>query len=249
MKLRRRQPRLVNRLILVTIGAVVLRIIAPSPTLTWVLGGIVLLTLGVLVADRLRPFRFHIGADGLDLRVAGLNRLVPWAEIDAVILDQPAAGGSGSRSPSLLMVPATGSAIDPPLTGRSPVDNRPALTLLDLDRIQQPADEVAAALARFGGSRFADVRQPGRAGFDEPLFEVALRGYNTNQVDELVQRCEDALASGRASQRHEVKAELDRARGDLLLGLRGYDRRQVDRYLERVSVELASWDDEGIKPA
>ena len=248
MKLRRSRPPLVNRLILVTIGAVVLRTIAPSPALTWVLAGVVLVTAGVVVVDLLRPFRFHIGADGLNLRVAGLNRLVPWAEIDAIILDQPAptAGSSGPKSPSLLLVPATGSSIDRPLADRSPIDGRAGLVLIDLHRIQQPADVVAAALARFGGSRFVDLRQHSR---DEPAFDVALRGYNTNQVDGLVERCEDALASGRASQRHEVRAELDRARGTLTVGLRGYNCAQVDRYLDRMSAALASRDDEGIKPA
>ncbi|PZG21467.1 hypothetical protein C1I95_07345 [Micromonospora craterilacus] len=245
MKLRRSRSPLVNPLIFVTLGAVVLRSLVPAPALMWVLAGLVLLTVGVLVADRLRPFRFHIGAAGLNLRVAGLNRLVPWAEVDAIILDQLAAGGSG-RSPSLLLVPATGSTIDAPLTGRSPVDGRPALVLVDLNRVQQPADQVAAALARFGGSRFVDLRQPRH---DEPAFEVALRGYEKRQVDDLVQRCEDALASGRTSQRHEVKAELDRARGTMELALRGYNCAQVDRYLDRMSAALASWHDEGIKPA
>ncbi len=245
MKLRRSRPPLVNRLLFLTIGAVVLRSLVPSPTLTWILSGVVLVTVGVVVVDRLKPFRFHIGADGLDLRVAGLNRLVPWAEIDAIVLDQPAPT-AGGNSPSLLLVPATTSTIDRPLSDRSPVDGRAGLVLIDLDRVQQPADEVAAALARFGGSRFVDLRQHRH---DEPSFEVALRGYDKRQVDDLVQRCEDALASGRASQRHEVKAELDRARGTIEVALRGYNCAQVDRYLDRMSAALASWDDEGIKPA
>ncbi|MCT2282596.1 hypothetical protein M3G91_33850 [Micromonospora chalcea] len=50
----------------------------------------------------------------------------------------------------MLLVPATAATIDRRLTGRSPVDGRPALVLLDLDQVQQPADEVADALARSG---------------------------------------------------------------------------------------------------
>jgi hypothetical protein len=39
------------------------------------------------------------------------------------------------------------------------VDNRPARRLLECDDVDEPADDIARALARFGGARFTDVRE------------------------------------------------------------------------------------------
>ncbi|QGN50503.1 hypothetical protein ACN26Y_02515 [Micromonospora sp. WMMD558] len=129
-----------------------------------ILGGLGLVISGAIAVRELRPFRFHIGAEGLTLRVSGVNRLVSWAEIDAIILDVPvpAAGHDKPASPTLLLVPA-GSTIDRPLDGTSPLDGRRALVLLGLNRVREPADEVATALARFAGGRFTDARQLRRA--------------------------------------------------------------------------------------
>jgi hypothetical protein len=55
-----------------------------------VVGGAFALTMGALLVRELRPFRFRVGADGVDLRTAGIRRLVPWHEIDTLVLHQPA---------------------------------------------------------------------------------------------------------------------------------------------------------------
>ncbi|MEU7994030.1 hypothetical protein AB0B83_01635 [Micromonospora sp. NPDC049060] len=253
MELRKSRRLLVFSAFLLAIGVLVLlggSAASSSPSVGALLfGGITALLGGVFVVSELKPFRFLIGPEGLTLRVAGLNRLVPWAEIDAIVLDEsvPSPGGSKPASPSLLLVPAAGSTIDRPLTARSPVDERASLTLLDLDRVRQPADEVAAALARFGGGRFTDVRRLRRERFDSPNFAIGLRGYDPARVDELIRRGQDALISGRTLQRYQVKAELDEARTDLPRATRGYDCGQVDALLEELSAVLATWGGEGAK--
>ncbi|MER7330031.1 MULTISPECIES: hypothetical protein [unclassified Micromonospora] len=253
MELRKSRRLLVAGIVFLAFGVLLLCAAAGSSSpsiVTWLLGGIAALMGGAFVVGELKPFRFHIGADGLTLRLAGLNRLVPWAEIDSIILDEPipTPGGKKSASPSLLLVPAAGSTIDHPRTGRSPLDGRDALVLLDLDNVRQSADEVAAALARFGGGRFTDVRQLRRDRFDSPDFTIALRGYDPARVDELIRRGQDALISGVTSQRYAAKAELDKARATLPVAMRGYYTGQVDAFLEELSAALARWDDEGAKP-
>ncbi|MEU5945954.1 hypothetical protein ABZ793_10375 [Micromonospora sp. NPDC047465] len=217
MELRKSRRLLVAGIVFLAFGVLVLLCAAgsSSPSVgAWLFGGVAALMGGAFAVSELKPFRFHIGVEGLTLRLAGLDRLVPWAEIDSVILDEPVPtpGGRKPTSPSLLLVPATGSTIDRPRTGRSPLDGRPALVLLDLDDVRQSADEVAAALARFGGSRFTDVRQQRRERFDSPDFTIGLRGYDPARVDELIRRGQDALISGVTSQRYAAKAELDKAR-------------------------------------
>ncbi|MFG3710196.1 hypothetical protein [Micromonospora sp. NPDC047730] len=253
MELRKSRRLLVAGIVFLAFGVLVLLCAAgsSSPSVgAWLFGGIVALMGGAFAVSELKPFRFHIGADGLTLRLAGLDRLVPWAEIDSIILDEPVPtpGGKKSTSPSLMLVPATGSTIDRPRTGRSPVDGRTALVLLDLDDVRQSADEVAAALARFGGSRFTDVRKLRRERFDSPDFTISLRGYDPARVDELIRRGQDALISGVTSQRYAAKAELDKARAALPVAMRGYYTGQVDAFLEELSATLAQWDDEGAKP-
>jgi DivIVA domain-containing protein len=245
VELRRSRRVLVGGAIFLASGVFVLLCVSAggsSPSIgARIFGGLVVLMGGALVLHELRPFRFHIGVEGLTLRVAGINRLVPWAEIDVIILDQPPPkiGGNRSKSPSLLLVPA-GSTIDRPLTGRSPVDGRPALALLDLDDVLQSPAEVAAALARFGGSRFTDMRERRRQRFDSPGFTVMLRGYDQARVDDLIRQGQEALISDRSVQRHKAKAELEAARTALPVGMRGYDCQQVDAFLEELSASLAS---------
>ncbi|MFJ1539770.1 hypothetical protein ACIODS_14635 [Micromonospora chalcea] len=195
---------------------------------------------------RLRPFRFRIGADGLDLRVAGLNRLVAWAEIDAVVLDQPLpSAGRKQKAASVLLVPATAVTIDRRLTGRSPVDGRPALVLLDLDQVQQPADEVAAALARFGASRFADVRQLAPV---RPDAVGAPDMDGLSLLSDLMPRVQKALDSGDASQRQALKAEVDAVLTSLPEAPAGRDQPRLDGVLKAMSEALAA-EDEDAKPS
>ncbi|MEV1146221.1 hypothetical protein [Micromonospora sp. NPDC049799] len=215
----------------------------------WVLGGLALVIGGAMVVSALKPFRFHIGEDGLTLRAAGLDRLVSWAEIEAIVLDEPVPtiGRNKPTSPRLLLVPA-GSTIDRPLDGKSPLDGRAGLVLLELDDIREPVDEVAEALARFAGGRFTNMRQLRRQRFDTPDFTVSLRGYEPARVDELIRRAQDALVSGNALQRQGTRAELDAAREALPIALRGYFTRQVDEFLEELSAELARWPHEDTQP-
>ncbi|GAB3849972.1 hypothetical protein GCM10029963_35430 [Micromonospora andamanensis] len=252
MELRRNRRSLAPGVLLLAFG---LSLLLGSPGMgTSALAGAALLTGGWITARSLRPFRFRIGPDGLDLRVARLNRLVSWAEIGAIVLDQPArAAGATPPTPSLLLVPGVGSTIDRPLTGRSPVDGRPALVLLDLADVRESADEVAAELTRVSGGRFTDARQ-GRAEsrqgepevVAEPVFDTALRGYEKRMVDDLVLRGLDVLASGTAAQRQEVSAELDPT--TLTVALRGYDMGQVDAFLERLAAALANEPDQPEQP-
>lgn len=92
----------------------------------------------LLVVTALKPFRFHIGSDGLTLRLAGINRLVRWDEIEAVILDQPRPdlGDNKLPRPQLLLDPAEGVDLGIPLTHHSPVNDRPCLVLLDLGDVK-----------------------------------------------------------------------------------------------------------------
>lgn len=214
--------------------------------LTSIFGALGLLMGGVLASYGLRPFRFHIGAEGLAIRQSGLNRLVPWAEIDALILDQPLPTLAGNKVPSavLLLVPASGSALDRPLTHRSPVDDRPCFVLLELNDVRESPDEVAAALARYGGNRFTDFRELTRRRFDSPDFAIGLRGYDPARVDRLIRQGQEALASDRMLKRLGAKAEIELARKSLPAVMRGYDRAQVDAFLDEMSTALARWDEE-----
>lgn len=208
-----------------------------------ILGGLALLLGGGLVVNNLRPFRFHIGDEGLTLRVPGINRLVPWAEIDALILDEPPPklGGNNYRPLSLLLVPAGGSIFDRPPPARSPVDGRDGLVILDLHDVRQRPEDVAAALVRFGGSRFTDMRQLRRQRLNSPDFPIALRGYDPARVDDLIRRGQEALISDRLAQRFAAKAEIDGVRQALPVAGRGYDRQQVDAFLDELSAALGAW--------
>lgn len=181
----------------------------------------------------------------LTLRLNGIKRLVLWDEIEAIVLDQPRPDLHGNRPPAphLLLLPANGFDLGAPLTHRDPTGGRACLVLLELDAVKDSPEQVAEALARFGGSRFVDARQLRRDRFSSPDFTVTLRGYDMDRVDELIRRGQDALISGRVLERHEVKAEIEKACGTLPIVLREYDCGQVDSFLEELSAELASWQD------
>ena len=117
--------------------------------------GICFVALGCgLLFERFRPFRFHIGADGLTLRTKGINRLVGWSEIHAVVL---VADSPTSLTRRLLLVPGS-SDFDAKLNKVSPVDGMRCLELLDFDDVKEKFEEVALTLSRFGGARFVDAR-------------------------------------------------------------------------------------------
>ncbi|WP_319460122.1 hypothetical protein [Micromonospora sp. RTP1Z1] len=197
-----------------------------------VLGGVVLL----------RPFRFVIGPDGLDVRRPGLRGTYRWDQFDALALaDGPPVQGR-PWTPRLLGVP--GAALPPEVRAgaRHPVDGRAAVELLDLAQVRQTPDEVADALARYAADRFTDARARTTAGLVgvDLDFAESLRGYRTERIDELVRRAQAALAHGDAAARQAARAEIEQARAaGLPVALRGYSVLQVDVALDALCAALA----------
>ena len=68
-------------------------------------------------------------------------------------------------------------------------------------------------------------------------FDLALRGYDRQQVDHLLERAEHALASDRWYERKPVLDALRSA--NLQQRLRGYDRDQVDRVIQELIQKLS----------
>lgn len=64
-----------------------------------------------------------------------------------------------------------------------------------------------------------------------------LRGYDIAEVDAMMRRIEQALASTDPASRASVRADLNNPA--FLVRMRGYDRVQVDEYLRRVVDRLA----------
>ncbi|NYF54562.1 hypothetical protein [Micromonospora purpureochromogenes] len=203
------------------------------------LGGI---ALGVVVlVGALRPFRFVVDADGLTVRRPGLRRTIRWPELAAVVLDQPAPRSGVPAAPRLLAVPADGTTLGPPLEARHPVDDRPAVELLDLAPIRESPAEIAGALARYAGDRFVDARAQLQAAFPDPDFAYCLRGYRTEPVDALIRRGREALISADPARRRVIRAEIVQARADgLRRDNRGYESRQVDEALDALDAALAA---------
>jgi DivIVA domain-containing protein len=72
---------------------------------------------------------------------------------------------------------------------------------------------------------------------DHKGFTVVLRGYDTGQVNAMLDRIQTALASTDPALRASVRTELNHPGFDIRL--RGYDRAQVDDYLRRAIDRLA----------
>ncbi|MEV0807230.1 hypothetical protein [Micromonospora sp. NPDC050200] len=200
------------------------------------LGGI---ALGVVVlVGALRPFRFVVDADGLTVRRPGLRRAIRWPELAAVVLDQPAPRSGVPAAPRLLAVPATGAGIGP-LDARHPLDDRPAVELLDLAGIRESPEEIATALARYAGDRFLDARALRRGAFPDPDLTLGLRGYRVDVVDALIRRGQEALASGDPTRRRTAGSEIAQARqAGLPVDLRGYGTLEVDQALDALAAAL-----------
>ncbi|MFD4207275.1 hypothetical protein ACFWRG_14925 [Micromonospora tulbaghiae] len=210
-----------------------------------IFGGLVMLAGFAGIVTAVRPFRFHISFEGLTVRTAGLNRLLPWAEIDHLVLCQPSPVVSDKRMPSplLLLVPAATSALDLPLTHRSPLDGRPCLVLLEVHDVREKTDQVADALARYGGSRFTDHRRLVRQRFDSVHFPIEARGYDRAAVDALVQKGREALRSEDFLLHLAAKVRVEHAPVELPLVAHGYDRVQVDAFLRDLSAVLARFEE------
>jgi hypothetical protein len=202
------------------------------------MGGFLLLVSLVLAFKEMRPFRFRILPEGLDIKHRGIARTVPWSEVDAIVLDQPPVAPGGMSAPRVLLIPATGSDLVGQLDAKHPLDGRPAREVLKTDRVVDSPDDIAAALGTVSGGRFADLRNavaitPGPASHD---FTMVLRGYAPIEVDQLIRAAHTALEQEPA-QRAAIQARL--ASPNIETVLRGYDRAQVDAHLRRLADELA----------
>ena len=193
----------------------------------------------VALVSALRPFRFRINADGLTIRRPGLRREIRWAEVDALVLDEPLRRDGYSTPPRLLLVPAQGVTFEP-VTARHPIDGRPAIELLVLDQVREQPEQVSAALTRYAGTRFVDLLALRRAAFAAPDLPVGLRGYQMDRVDRLIRRGQDALMSGDASTRQAARGEIERATvAGLPVAQRGYHTFQTDTVLDALVAALA----------
>ena len=215
-----------------------------------VVGALMLLGGVAGIVEAVRPFRFHISFEGVTVRTAELNRLLPWEEIEHLVLYQPPPVLSEKRMPSplLLLVPAATSALDVPLTHRSPLDDRPCLVLLEVHDVREKTDQVADALARYGGSRFTDHRQIVRQRFDSADFPIEARGYDRDAVDALVQKGRQALRSEDHLLRLATKVQVERALLELPLVAHGYYRVRVDAFLRDLSAALARFEEGDEEP-
>jgi DivIVA domain-containing protein len=68
-------------------------------------------------------------------------------------------------------------------------------------------------------------------------FTVVLRGYDIAEVDAVVQRAHEALASDSPAMRTSAREELRQIA--FRVRFHGYDRMQVDEYLRRAAALLA----------
>ncbi|MEV1321234.1 hypothetical protein AB0J14_34750 [Micromonospora arborensis] len=106
-----------------------------------------------LVASAFRPTPIVIDEAGLRLRVAGINRCVPWASIDAVLLERPVST-TGGGVPRLVLVPATGVDVGVAAEYANKVDGRLSIILAGLDSLRASQDEVVRAFERYADGRF-----------------------------------------------------------------------------------------------
>ncbi len=72
---------------------------------------------------------------------------------------------------------------------------------------------------------------------DHKGFTVVLRGYDIGEVEAVLKRIKNALASADPALRASVRTELDHHA--FRIRLRGYDRAQVDAYIRTAVDRLA----------
>jgi DivIVA domain-containing protein len=72
---------------------------------------------------------------------------------------------------------------------------------------------------------------------DHQGFSVVLRGYDTGEVDAMLKRVKEAMASADQATRAAARTELDHR--EFHVRMRGYDRTEVDAYLRRAVDRLA----------
>ncbi len=197
------------------------------------------IALGLLI-QQVRPFRFRILPEGLDVRHRGIARTVPWSEIEAIVLDQPpVAHGESVPSPlRFLLIPAAGADLAARVDAKHPIDGRPARVLLEPKDVTDEPDAIAQAFASVSGGRFTDLRGlvETTSGPVPGDFTMVLRGYAPQEVDQLI-RAAQAVGDADPEQRAAVRNRL--ADPAIEVVLRGYDRGQVDAHLQRLAAELA----------
>lgn len=236
MELHRSRGNLPLAVICVAAGVMVLGVAVEGSLLRMLVALGVVLIAGMVLVGALRPFRFVIGPEGLDVRRPGLRGTYRWEQFEALAVDE------GAR---LVGVPANDFPAGVRITARHPRDRRPAVELLDLNQVRESPDEVVAALTRWSGGRFTDARtlSPGEFATTEFDFTRGLRGYDVREVDRLVGRAQDALARGGPAERRTARAEIEQARAaGLLVALRGYDIAQVDLALDALCAALTDTD-------
>jgi hypothetical protein len=213
----------------------------PAGGLFLVIFGALSLVVGAMVVRRERkPFRFGIGAEGLMLGVPGIQRLVPWTAIEALVLDQPLPklhDRSTRSGPYLVLLPAQGSDLLGGWPERTLSDGRTGRLVLELDDVRQSREQIAAALRVHSGGRFADALREAQARIDGHAFGTVPQGYDPAVVDGLVRQAGAALGSGAYVTRIGARARIDNAAIPVVD--RGYDREQVDTALRTIAEQLA----------
>jgi hypothetical protein len=132
------------RLLFVPLGSTALLIVG----LISVLGALAVL------ASSFRPTPIVVSESGLRLRVAGIDRSVPWTSIDALILEPYQATPDTLPAPRLLLVPSADANLGKVAEYQNKVDGRLSIILLELDSLRAPQGQVIQALATYAGQRF-----------------------------------------------------------------------------------------------
>ncbi|MFC3505328.1 hypothetical protein ACFOOK_30800 [Micromonospora krabiensis] len=115
-----------------------------------------IMVLGALagLASTVRPAPITLDESGLRLRVAGIDRSVPWASIDALILEPHQGSLDSTGAPRLLLVPSADAELGTVAEYQNKVDGRSSIILLPLDSLRASQDQVIQVLATYAGQRF-----------------------------------------------------------------------------------------------
>jgi hypothetical protein len=124
-------------------------------TALFVFGVLAMVAAAITLVGQLLPFEFAMDEAGLRLRrVAGINRSLPWASVDTVILEPPA---TAKGKPQLVLVPADGADLGVRADYTNKLDGRPSVVLLSLDALRESREQVVSALSTYAGPRFHDM--------------------------------------------------------------------------------------------
>ena len=113
------------------------------------------------VAVSFRPGPLVIKQAGLRVRTAGINMVIPWAAVDALVLE-PYVDGNVSTA-RLVLIPAPGVDLGVRAEYSNRIDGRPGVILFAFNDVREPVDEVSRVLAALVGPRFV-YGVPGHTG-------------------------------------------------------------------------------------